>query len=324
MAFTLNFIKKMTGQDIVVVANYSALPDPTTVSGKFYWVSNAQGTSWLPGSVGGTYYNSGLYYSNGTSWEFINVPYQATQAESEAPADATLASTLNNDKFITPRGLFWFWRKRFTDLVDGFTLSNILGSLTIKGTSTIEGGSGFELTVEDSGVNATREWVTAQKDEFVLFSKGDGNWGSTTGFTTEQVLRVLDVPANQIGAGDTMILVVRLNKDIATGNILLKIKMGVNGNTSDTTICYATVATGGNSFNILMKRNSITFTGSNVIAASNTQSLANDITAGSFGSFITTALNTSLPWKITITAQTDSLTPVIVLKNYYFKIIKQK
>lgn len=94
MAFTKNFILKVGGTAMIVVANYSALPDPTTVSGKFYWVSNSQGTSWLPGILGGTYYNSGTYYSNGTTWEFINVPYQATQDEVDAG--------LNNDKFVTP------------------------------------------------------------------------------------------------------------------------------------------------------------------------------------------------------------------------------
>ena len=83
------------GSSIIVVANYSALPDPTTVSGEFYWVSNSQGTKWLPGSLGGTYYNSGLYYSNGTTWEFMNVPYQATQLEVDTGT--------NTDKFVTPK-----------------------------------------------------------------------------------------------------------------------------------------------------------------------------------------------------------------------------
>ncbi len=83
------------GSSIIVVANYSALPDPTTVSGLFYWVSNSQGTKWLPGSLGGTYYNSGLYYSNGTTWEFMNVPYQAIQAVVDAGT--------NNDQFLTPK-----------------------------------------------------------------------------------------------------------------------------------------------------------------------------------------------------------------------------
>ena len=85
------------GSSIIVVANYSALPDPTTVSGLFYWVSNSQGTKWLPGSLGGTYYNSGLYYSNGTTWEFMNVPYQATQLEVDTGT--------NTDKFVTPSTL---------------------------------------------------------------------------------------------------------------------------------------------------------------------------------------------------------------------------
>jgi hypothetical protein len=79
---------------ITVVSNYSALPAANTVSGDFYWVSNSQGTKWLPGSLGGTYYTNGLYYSNGTTWEYIDVPYQATQAE--------VNTGTNDDKFVTP------------------------------------------------------------------------------------------------------------------------------------------------------------------------------------------------------------------------------
>lgn len=86
--------EKVESKEITVVNNYSALPDPTTVPNKFYWCSNSQGTSWLPGSHGGTYYDSGLYYSNGLTWEFLEVPYEATQAE--------VNTGTINDKFVTP------------------------------------------------------------------------------------------------------------------------------------------------------------------------------------------------------------------------------
>ena len=97
MAYVKNSIMFTTGgggTEITVVANYSALPDPTTVSGQFYWCESSQGTSWLPGSLGGTYYNSGMYYSNGVAWQFMNVPYQATQTE--------VNTGTNTDKFVTP------------------------------------------------------------------------------------------------------------------------------------------------------------------------------------------------------------------------------
>jgi hypothetical protein len=105
---------------VTVVANYAALPDPTTVIGKFYWCSNSQGTSWLPGTIGGTYYNSGLYYSNGTTWEYLNVPYQATIAEVNA-------GTVT-DKFLTP--------KTFNDsskIVDAVTTTKKVTTLTTNG-----------------------------------------------------------------------------------------------------------------------------------------------------------------------------------------------
>ncbi len=50
--------------------NYSDLlvkfPNPSTFD--FVYVENAQGTVWLPGSIGGTYYSEGMYYWNGSEW----------------------------------------------------------------------------------------------------------------------------------------------------------------------------------------------------------------------------------------------------------------
>jgi hypothetical protein len=84
-----------SGSTITVVANYAALPDPTTVSGQFYWCSASQGTYWLPGSLGGNYRPSGLYYSNGTSWEYTPTPYNASQS--------VVNTGTNDDQFITPK-----------------------------------------------------------------------------------------------------------------------------------------------------------------------------------------------------------------------------
>jgi hypothetical protein len=85
------------GTTITTVANYSALPAANTVSGKFYWCEASQGTKWLFFSVGGTYYNSGMYYSNGTTWEYSETPYQATQSE--------VNTGTNTDKFVSPSTL---------------------------------------------------------------------------------------------------------------------------------------------------------------------------------------------------------------------------
>ena len=40
----------------------------------------------------------GLYYSNGSTWEFMAVPYQATQSEVDTGT--------NSNKFVTPNTLF--------------------------------------------------------------------------------------------------------------------------------------------------------------------------------------------------------------------------
>lgn len=99
---------------VTSVANYSALPDPTTVPGEMYIAENGQGTQWLWGSLGGTYYPEGVYYSNGVKWVYQKSAYQATQMEVDAG--------LNTDKFVTPSTLSestyvkdFTWTLDFTD-----------------------------------------------------------------------------------------------------------------------------------------------------------------------------------------------------------------
>jgi len=88
--------------NIVVVLNYAALPAANTVSGDFYFCEQSQGTQWLPGPLGGTYYPSGLYYSNGVSWVGTECPFQATQAQVGTEVGD---GGVNTSTFVTPATL---------------------------------------------------------------------------------------------------------------------------------------------------------------------------------------------------------------------------
>lgn len=88
------------------VANFSALPDPTTNGGKYYFVLASQGTSWLPGTLGGTYYPKGTYYSTGSAWVTDVSPYQAIQAD----VDAGIVT----DQFVSPLTLSNYSRWGYT------------------------------------------------------------------------------------------------------------------------------------------------------------------------------------------------------------------
>ena len=99
--------------ELPVVANYAALPLATSVPNQIYNVLASQGTSWLPFTLGGTYYPKGIYQSIAGVWEYVGeFPYQATQAEVNAG--------LNNDKFVTPltlanySGLDVYYKENFT------------------------------------------------------------------------------------------------------------------------------------------------------------------------------------------------------------------
>lgn len=174
----------VTADDITVVANYSALPAVGTVTGKFYWCSASQGTYWLPGSLGGTYYSAGLYYSNGVTWEFLDVPYQATQA--------TVNTGTNTDQFVTPATLnaattverpltFSTGLTRSTNTITSNLSTGISGGQTAIGGT----GAGENLTLSSTS-NAT---------------KGNIYLGSSTGLNYDQVntrLGIGMVPTNAL------------------------------------------------------------------------------------------------------------------------------
>jgi len=177
------------GTTITVVANYSALPDPTTVSGSFYWTEASQGTAWLPGALGGTYYNSGMYYSNGTNWSFVNVPYQATQAE--------VNTGTNNDKFVTPSTLSnsnWAFTtaKVLATVLSGLSAS----SGTFTSSNTILEAFGklkyfLDTTLPTLAVKSTSAYsikanntnATADETEFSFIQKGLTAYTETEVFT---------------------------------------------------------------------------------------------------------------------------------------------
>lgn len=83
-----------SGTSAIEAANYSALPPAGTAPGQTYIVLASQGTAWLPGSLGGTYYPKGYYYDNGTSYTYSETPYNASLA--------TVNAGTNNDEFVTP------------------------------------------------------------------------------------------------------------------------------------------------------------------------------------------------------------------------------
>jgi hypothetical protein len=104
------------GTVINTVSNFASLPDPTLASNDFYWVSSATGYRII-----GTYKSNGLYYSNGTSWEYIDAPTTATQSEVNT-------GTLT-DKYLTPST--FENASKWTTKMDANVSINALNDVTI-------------------------------------------------------------------------------------------------------------------------------------------------------------------------------------------------
>lgn len=171
------------GTTITTVANYSALPLATAVSGKFYWCEASQGTRWLPFSVGGTYYPLGMYYSNGVTWEYSETPYQATLAE--------VNTGTNTDKFVSP---YTFTN---ADKWSNYTLK----TTTISTTSPLQGGGDLSAnrTFSITQANATTNGYLSSADWTTFNSKGNGTVTSV-GLTMPTAFTVTNSPIISSGS----------------------------------------------------------------------------------------------------------------------------
>ena len=171
------------GTTITTVANYSALPSATTVSGKFYWCEASQGTKWLPFSVGGTYYPLGMYYSNGVTWEYSETPYQATLSE--------VNTGTNTDKFVSP---YTFTN---ADKWSNYTPT----STTISTTSPLQGGGNLSAnrTFSITQSNTTTDGYLSSTDWNTFNGKGVGSVTSV-GLTMPTAFTVTNSPITSSGA----------------------------------------------------------------------------------------------------------------------------
>jgi hypothetical protein len=171
------------GTTITTVANYSALPSATAVSGKFYWCEASQGTKWLPFSVGGTYYPLGMYYSNGVTWEYSETPYQATLSE--------VNTGTNTDKFVSP------YTFTSADKWNNYTPN----TRTISTTSPLAGGGDLSAnrTFTISQANTTTDGYLSSTDWNTFNSKGNGTVTSV-GLTMPTAFTVSNSPITGSGA----------------------------------------------------------------------------------------------------------------------------
>ena len=125
------------------VVNFSALPDPTTVGlYDIFIVDNSQGNRFWYGSIGGTYYPAGAYYSDLTKWIYSESASKATQAE--------VNTGTNTEKYVTPETLknSTQWSTK-ADLVGGTVPSSQLPSYV---DDVIEGYYSIGIFYSDAGL----------------------------------------------------------------------------------------------------------------------------------------------------------------------------
>ena len=172
------------------VANYSSLPDPTTVPYQIWICENAEGTQWLPGSLGGTYYPEGGYVSNGTKWIYHKDNYQATQNEVNI-------GTVTN-KWLSP---FTFenaskWNTKENILVSGTNIKTINGDTILGSGDLIISGGG------SSNLDGLTDVIITTPINGQTLSYDGTNWvnntlsGGGSGLSFQEVMRLKTILNN--------------------------------------------------------------------------------------------------------------------------------
>ena len=259
------------------VANYSSLPDPTTVPYQIWICENAEGTQWLPGSLGGTYYPEGGYVSDGTKWIYHKDNYQATQNEVNI-------GTVTN-KWLSP---FTFenaskWNTKQTSLVSGVNIKTI-NSNSILGSGDLSISSIANLTTSQSSTNVT---INSDVGTDAVIPLGNGvNAGvSLNDYTTAEKTKLSGIAAGAtVNSSDATLL----NRSNHTGTQL-------SSTISDFNTQIAA--------NALLKTNNLSDL-VNVVTAKTNLSLQNVDNTSDINKPISTATQTSLNLKANLLSPT--------------------
>jgi len=159
-----------------------------------------------------------------------------------------------------------------------------------------------------------------QNVEQIIRSKANGTFGSHTGDTAETVIAVIDIDANEFEAGDWLTALADFTKNGTAGNLSVRFRAGVNGNTSDTLIALYTSAAGNG--DIPFERQRFQFlTGDMLSGFRNITSSTTD-NAGSSVAKTTASVTPTADWKFSITAQLGNSGDSVELKGYRIGKIK--
>lgn len=257
--FTKNFdlvnnITSSTGSTsgVVIVGavnNYSSLPVASGNTGNMYLVLNSQGTAWLPGSLGGTFYAKGVYYSNGTSWSLAaDVPYQATQSETN--------SGTTDSVFITPAKLSNYNGSFLGPIGVGFTGGTIGSTLDVR-----NNGATSSIVLKVKGVSGQTGHLVRLVDssDSTLFSVASSGTVTLTnaiiGASTQNVFHQTSTTVNAFGASTGLTLgYINTNNSVSdiikgatsSGNSKI-INIGNGGLSGSTTVISLGTTSGGTS-----------------------------------------------------------------------------
>lgn len=166
-------IADVIGINIVTVPTYSSLPSPATVTNKYYRTLVGENSSWRPAWLGGTYYPEGIYFSDGSTWDYVGeFPYQADQLEVDAG--------VNDKNFVTPLTLKNAAQWSSKQDVLGYTPANKAGE-AFTGNISAPNLSGSNTGDETTGSIQTKRPI---KTVNTISLEGVGNVDLTNGYTT--------------------------------------------------------------------------------------------------------------------------------------------
>lgn len=169
----------------------------------------------------------------------------------------------------------------------------------------------------DTKSSMSQKAITDELDKRrkILYSKNNGTFGSHTGNTAETVLFSIPITGGEFEIGDWMDFMFQFERLVTGTNIIVRLRAGINGNTSDALI--STLVLTSATLEAAIKRERFEFNTGNILkGVSNSFSTSQTDIALIGPARTSTSLNPANNWNLTVAAALFSGSDTVLCTGY--------
>lgn len=213
---------------------------PDATDGEFAYVIDSQGTKWLPGTLGGTYYPNGFYIRTGGSW-ISDRNAISEQLQLNKPIVTNTNPTVNDDASTNKHQVGQIWLNNLTspmtawiarDLTIGAAVWERVQLADSNGTLVIEGGLVYGSSETVNLNTNTNNLVVPNIQKTILVRINMTGNNDLTGIIPADSTKATEIVIVNVGTGT----IIMKNNDVLSlaqarfllgGNIIIQANEGI-------------------------------------------------------------------------------------------------